>query len=132
MRRKLHRPPSSFAWAVDFGKRPQGPCPWGRFLSSRVWRNACDMPSVILWAVLVAGVVTLASQGACFAAPEENISIATLLKGGWQITGYTSTLDDRTAFILFRHPNETYLVQCRAGYDVTRRPPVTSNCYKLQ
>jgi hypothetical protein len=91
------------------------------------------MPKVvILWGVLIAGVVTLASQGACFAATEENISIATLLKGGWQITGYTSTLDDRSAFILFRHPNETYLVQCRAGYDVTRTPPVTSNCYKLQ
>ena len=67
-----------------------------------------------------------------FAAPEENIAIATLLKGGWQIAGYTSTLDSRSAFILFRHPDETYLVQCRASYDVTRTPPVTSNCYKLQ
>ena len=87
------------------------------------------MPKVvILWAVLIAGVVALASPGACFAAPQENISIGTLLKGGWQIIGYTSTLDDRTAFILFRHPNETYLVQCRAGYDVTRTPHVTSNC----
>jgi hypothetical protein len=54
---------------------------------------------------------------------------------GWRRTfsiEYTSTLDDRSAFILFRHPNETYLVQCRASYDVTRTPPVTSNCYKLQ
>ena len=66
------------------------------------------------------------------AAPEETITIATLLKGGWQIAGYTSTLDSRSAFILFRHPEETYLVQCRASYDVTRTPPVTSNCYKLQ
>jgi hypothetical protein len=54
------------------------------------------------------------------------------LKGGWQIAGYTSTLDSRSAFILFRHAEETYLVQCRASYDVTRTPPVTSNCYKLQ
>ena len=58
-----------------------------------------------------------------FAAPEETISIATLLKGGWQIAGYTSTLDSRSAFILFRHPDEPYLVQCRASYDVTRTPP---------
>ena len=56
----------------------------------------------------------------------------TLLKGGWQIAGYTSTLDDRSAFILFRHPDETYLVQCRASYDVTRTPSAHSNCYKLQ
>ena len=53
-------------------------------------------------------------------------------QGGWQIAGYTNTLDDRSAFILFRHPDETYLVQCRARYDVTRKPPFTSNCYKLQ
>jgi hypothetical protein len=66
------------------------------------------------------------------AAPEETTTIATLLKGGWQIAGYTSTLDSRSAFILFRHPEGTYLVQCRASYDVTRTPPVTSNCYKLQ
>ena len=54
--------------------------------------------------------------------PEENISIETLLKAGWQIAGYTSTLDSRSAFILFRKPDETYLVQCRASYDVTRTP----------
>ena len=64
-------------------------------------------------------------------APEETITIATLLKGGWQIAGYTSTLDNRSAFILFRHPDEPYLVQCRASYDVTRTPSVTANCYKL-
>jgi hypothetical protein len=55
-----------------------------------------------------------------------------MLKAGWQIAGYTSTLDSRSAFILFRHPDETYLVQCRASYDVTRTPPAHSNCYKLQ
>ena len=63
---------------------------------------------------------------------EESISIETLLKAGWQIAGYTSTLDSRSAFILFRHPDETYLVQCRASYDVTRTPAAHSNCYKLQ
>jgi hypothetical protein len=66
------------------------------------------------------------------AAPEETIPIETLLKGGWQIAGYTSTLDSRSAFILFRHPSESYLVQCRASYDVTRSPAAQSHCYKLQ
>jgi hypothetical protein len=81
---------------------------------------------------VAASVATLAFPPHVLAAPEEAISIATLLKGGWQIAGYTSTLDSRSAFILFRHANEPYLVQCRAAYDVTRTPPVTSNCYKLQ
>jgi hypothetical protein len=87
---------------------------------------------VVLWGALAASVATFAVPAILCAAPAENIAIATLLKGGWQIAGYTSTLDDRSAFILFRHPDENYLVQCRASYDVTRTPPVTSNCYKLQ
>jgi hypothetical protein len=81
---------------------------------------------------LAASAAALAFPAHVLAAPEEALTIATLLKGGWQIAGYTSTLDSRSAFILFRHPEETYLVQCRASYDVTRTPPVTSNCYKLQ
>jgi hypothetical protein len=85
-----------------------------------------------LLTALAASVATFAFPASIYAAPKENIAIETLLKGGWQIAGRTSTLDDRSAFILFRHPEETYLVQCRASYDVTRTPPVTSNCYKLQ
>ena len=77
-------------------------------------------------------VAILAFPASVLGATEENISIETLLKAGWQIAGYTSTLDSRSAFILFRHPDETYLVQCRASYDVTRTPPAHSNCYKLQ
>jgi hypothetical protein len=88
---------------------------------------------VVLWSALAASVATFVLLPASIhAAPKENIAIETLLKGGWQIAGYTSTLDDRSAFILFRHPGETYLVQCRASNDVTRTLPVTSNSYKLQ
>jgi hypothetical protein len=50
------------------------------------------------------------------------------VEGRLAVAGYTSTLDSRSAFILFRHPDEPYLVQCRA----TRTPPVTSNCNKFQ
>jgi hypothetical protein len=82
--------------------------------------------------VLAAAVAIFAFPAHVLAAQEEAITIATLLKKGWQIAGYTSTLDSRSAFILFRHADEPYLVQCRASYDVTRTPPVTSNCYKLQ
>ena len=88
--------------------------------------------SVVLLTALTACVATFALTTHPFAAAEETISIEALLKSGWQIAGYTSTLDDRSAFILFRHPDETYLVQCRASYDVTRTPAAHSNCYRLQ
>jgi len=65
------------------------------------------------------------------AAEDETITIEQLLKGGWEVAGYTSSVDNRSAFLLFKHPGESYLVQCRAGYDVTREPRVFSNCYKL-
>ena len=61
----------------------------------------------------------------------KSISIEELLAAGWEIAGYTSTFDNRSAFILFKNPNEPYLVQCRAGYDVTRSPRTYSNCYEL-
>ncbi|HET6389871.1 hypothetical protein [Hyphomicrobium sp.] len=59
-------------------------------------------------------------------------SISQLMKSGWQIAGYASNSDNRSTFILFKHPNETYLVQCMAGYDVTRAPRVFQNCYRLR
>ena len=85
-----------------------------------------------LWTALAAATALLGFAAGGLAAPEETIPIETLLKGGWQISGYTSTLDSRSAFILFRHPSESYLVQCRASYDVTRSPAAQSHCYKLQ
>jgi hypothetical protein len=67
--------------------------------------------------------------------PIDNIPIETLLKGGWQIAGYASANQPavESAMILLRHPDEPYLVQCRASYDVTRTPHnVTMHCYKLR
>ncbi len=82
---------------------------------------------------VAAGAATLALLAAASSVTaEENIAIEELLRTGWQIAGYTSTFDNRSAFILFRHPDETYLVQCRAGYDVTRTPRTFSNCYELR
>ena len=59
-------------------------------------------------------------------------SISQLMKSGWQIAGYASNSDNRSTFILFKHPGEDYLVQCMAGYDVTRAPRVFQNCYRLR
>jgi hypothetical protein len=59
-------------------------------------------------------------------------SISAMLKEGWQIAGYSQASDNRSTFILFRHPDQAYLVQCRAGYDATRTPPTYSICYMLK
>ena len=69
------------------------------------------------------------------AEPQEaggKLSIEDLLKSGWQIAGYTGAVDNWSTFILLRHPSETHLIQCRAGYDVTREPRVQTNCYRLR
>jgi hypothetical protein len=63
---------------------------------------------------------------------DDRPSIESLLKDGWQVGGYTSAVDGYSAFILFRHPNQQHLVQCRAGYDVTREKRVQTNCYRLR
>lgn len=63
---------------------------------------------------------------------EDKPSIEQLLKSGWQVAGYTSTFDNRSAMILLKHTSESYLVQCLAGYDVQRTPRVYVNCYELR
>jgi hypothetical protein len=79
----------------------------------------------------VASVVTLALSTTISSATEDNPSIEELLKSGWQIAGYSQAFDNRSTFILFRNPDQSYLVQCRAGYDVTRTPSAYSICYRL-
>jgi len=66
------------------------------------------------------------------AAAEDAPPISTMLKEGWQIAGYSQAFDNRSTFILFRHSDHAYLVQCRVGYDVTRKPPTYAICYKLE
>ena len=86
---------------------------------------------------LAVAALGLACSGSVWAADdavadEEIRSIETLLKGGWEIAGYVSTGDNRSSLTLFKHPGETYLVQCLTGYDVTRTPRVYTHCYKLR
>jgi len=57
-------------------------------------------------------------------------SIEQLLKSGWEVAGYASNSDSRSTFILFKNPQQSHLVQCLAGYDVTRTPRVFENCYR--
>ena len=87
--------------------------------------------------LLALAVVALNGPGTvpCLAQPAESDdrpTIEALLKDGWQIAGYTGADDGWSAFILLRHPNQQHLVQCRAGYDVTREKRVQTNCYRLR
>ena len=79
-------------------------------------------------------VLVLLLAAPAVAATDENISVETLLKTGWQIAGYAAANQSavESALILLRNANESFLVQCRASYDVTRSPSVTSHCYKLR
>jgi hypothetical protein len=80
----------------------------------------------------LASVAMIAVTGSVTLAAEDNPTIDELLKTGWQIAGYSQAFDNRSTFILFRNPAETYLVQCRVGYDVTRTPSTYTLCYKLR
>jgi len=84
------------------------------------------------WRTFVAGIATLALSANASPVTDSNPSIEGLLKTGWQIAGFSQAFDNRSTFILFRHPDELYLVQCRVGYDVTRTPSVYSICYQLR
>src|SRR5262245_43149632 len=66
------------------------------------------------------------------AAPEDAPPISTMLKEGWQIAGYSQAFDNRSTFILFRHSDHAYLVQCRVGYAVPRNTRTCSMCYMLE
>ena len=82
------------------------------------------------WRIALAALALLTSVNASVGA-ETAPTIEELLKTGWQIAGYSQAFDNRSTFILFRHPDQAYLVQCRVGYDVTRTPSTYSICYDL-
>jgi len=86
---------------------------------------------LIFWRAVVAGLAILVFPAIALSATGDAPSIGDLLKSGWQIAGYSQAFDNRSTFILFRHPDQSYLVQCRVGYDVTRNPSVYSICYEL-
>ena len=95
-------------------------------------KGPCRRNAVTFWRIVFASLATLIMSGDVSAAAEDGPTIGELLKTGWQIAGYSEAIDNRSTFILFRHSEQNYLVQCRVGYDVTRTPSTYSICYKLQ
>jgi hypothetical protein len=83
--------------------------------------------SIAAFAVSLAATCSASAQTA-----DDEPTIEALLKSGWQIAGYTGAVDNWSTFVLFRNPDQTYLVQCRAGYDATREPHIKPHCYKLR
>jgi hypothetical protein len=89
--------------------------------------------AISFWQIVFAGIAIAVSPATALAAgTTQGPAIEELLKTGWQIAGYSQAFDNRSTFILFRHPEQTYLVQCRVGYDVTRSPSVYAICYELR
>jgi hypothetical protein len=89
-------------------------------------------PLASILAIGVTSTVALAVSAIISSATDQNPSIEELLKTGWHIAGYSQAFDNRSTFILFSNPDQSYLVQCRVGYDVTRNPSTYSLCYKLR
>ena len=85
------------------------------------------MPASLRRAAL-AGLGLIAASTAAAAA--SLITVEGLLKDGWEVAGYTGSFDGRS-FILFKHKDRSYLVQCSVLYDVLRAERVTINCYEV-
>ena len=90
-------------------------------------RGSLFRASIAALAALLAATCSASAQ-----TTDDEPTIEGLLKSGWQIAGYTGAVDNWSTFVLFRHPDQTYLVQCRTGYDATRQPHIKPHCYKLR
>jgi hypothetical protein len=65
-------------------------------------------------------------------APAPRIEVEQLLADGWEIAGYGALSFEGRSFILFKHKDKHYLVQCSVLYDVTRTKRVATNCYEIR
>lgn len=59
-------------------------------------------------------------------------TIEQLVSQGWEIAGYAALALENRSFILFKHKDQKFLIQCSVRYDVTRKPSVITNCYELR
>jgi hypothetical protein len=73
------------------------------------------------------------TPGSASAQDESRPTVEKLLKDGWSVAGYAA---QGPTFILFKHDNRDYLVQCSVLYDTTRGTKtmerVKTNCYELR
>ncbi|HXE70510.1 MAG TPA: hypothetical protein VN523_14210 [Hyphomicrobiaceae bacterium] len=84
----------------------------------------CAVPVRLVGAGLA--LLLLAGQ----AAPQPGPSIEKLVADGWEVAGYVAAWENRS-LILFKHKNQSYLVQCSVLIDVMRNPRQVVYCYEL-
>jgi hypothetical protein len=82
--------------------------------------------SAVAISCFLASVSTVAAE---VAAP---ITVTQLLADGWEIAGYAGLPFEGRSFVLFKHKDRQYLVQCSILYDVTRTKRVAVNCYEVR
>jgi len=80
--------------------------------------------------VLASAAAAMALVGSA-ARAEPPLAIETLIRGGWEVTGYVAVSDNRS-LILFKHKEHSYLVQCSVLIDVMRNPRLVTYCYELR
>ena len=88
--------------------------------------NRQRMPLIGL---ILAGV--LAHSAPALAQPSPKLSVEQLLTDGWEIAGYGALSFEGRSFILFKHKDRRYLVQCSVLFDVLRTKRVVTNCYEV-
>jgi hypothetical protein len=82
------------------------------------------------WLIGSCGLVVAAARVA--AETPAPITVTQLLADGWEIAGYAGLPFENRSFVLFKHKDRTYLVQCSILYDVTRAKRVATNCYEVR
>src|SRR5262245_969106 len=65
-------------------------------------------PLVFILAIGATSTVALALSATISSAIDQSPSTEELLKTGWQIAGYSQAFDNRSTFILFRNPEQSY------------------------
>ena len=63
---------------------------------------------------------------------QNTLSVEGLLSDGWEIAGFGALSFEGRSFILFKHKDRKYLVQCSVLYDVLRTKRVVTNCYEVR
>ena len=75
---------------------------------------------------------TFAAPATVTAETAPQLSVEQLLTDGWEIAGYGALSFEGRSFILFKHKDRRYLVQCSVLYDVLRTKRVVTNCYEVR
>ena len=92
-------------------------------------RHSSNGERLSLSALILAG--ALVHSAPAMSQPLPQLSVEQLLTDGWEIAGYGALSFEGRSFILFKHKDRHYLVQCSVLFDVLRTKRVVTNCYEV-